>query len=1642
MTNFPGHDPEPNPSPAPRRSRFLPFLARATLVTGGIVVVGAIAAALYLQKFVQEDLSPRVAKSLSETFQRPVSVGEVQQVSFYRLRFGQSRLPATKTDSDRAEIEAIDVQFNPLQALFERELHLNVTLVRPQVYVEQDADGTWVATRPKAGKDDDFKIKLDRLQTRDAKVVVVPRLDTVLPTEPGAPTQREYGKLAKPVNLDAVGGYVTFADENQRIRFNVSGNPVANGTVNGNVNCAGDVNRKAERTKLHIKANDVLATDVDALVPLPVNLLAGRGDTDLRIDIPTPNDAKDNSKDSTKDPKISQPLSFDGTVVGRDLDVVIPALPDELETLRRVNGKLKFAGQNINFDNVRGRFGAIATIANGDIHTEKGYNLDLRTDSVTVANLKKTFDLDFPFAASGTFQSRLKMTGELTNPVMQGTAKSIAPARPERLNQLMFDKLAIANAQFNYGITRRGVTFSNIRAVPTVGGLVTGSGSVTFATEGGADGRMAFQLRGTDLPGEAIARTYGSAPSIAIGQVDADVKVAGGFGAVQTTVDWAAPQATYPGRGRVIVAGDAPIRFEDTRLLVNGGLVSGRGTLIDQAWTANVSLTGLDLRSLNPEMRGLLGGTGNLRGRTDDLSLAAIRGEAKLNFSEGISIITDPMTAAVTWLGDRVQVDNASAPNFAANGLLYVATPEGAVPSLSRLDLNVQLRDYRIADLPIPPTDGVVLTGTQDFDGKLTGSLTALQIAGQVRVQDGAVNQFAFAPQMAGNFRYVTGGGMQLDLTGGSDRLALNLDNTNLPLSFLVQRGEMVAKGQRQAGSDRLTAQVQNFPLRSLSLPTTPAGLVDGMLNGVVEVNLANLANPALVGEVAIATPTLGYLKAEQFTSKFRYSNGIGVLDNAELRFANSRYGLSATYSPTAETPFQGKLTTDQGKVEDLLTAFQWFEVSDFSRGLQTPTYGSAADLATNPVGDVNASLLQQLQRFSEVLVLRENDRIARENATFLPELSTLKGNFAGGIQFAVSNAKGLAMDIDLQGKDWVWDQFPIEQMVAKGKFANGQFDNIDVGFKTGDSVLAVTGSLGGDKQNANLRASNLPAAAVRQLLKLPLDVAGKLNAQLNVTGSLRDPNATGEITLVDGKLNKRDIPALGFLLGYQNARLTAFGNKDNPFRLQASVPYRFPFMTRKPEDGRFSITLDAENEGLALVSLFTDQVGWKEGVGKVELKAEGAIAETTAGPRFVEPPKAEGYAEFKDARISATALPEDLKEVNGRILFNTDSIKVESFRGRFSDGEITASGSLPILFPVAATDLNLTDPLTVKLDNLAMNLKGLYNGGVNGEMIVSGSALAPLISGTITLSNGRIFLPDTAAAATNVVVTEPTGLTSPPELRDLKLELGDRVLITREPILNFVAKGTLDINGPLDNLRPQGDIRLRSGQVNLFTTQFSLAQGYDSKATFSSATGLDPILDIRLITSVPEVTRLPTHVSSPFGNSTEIADTPPASSLGEIQSVRVLAKVDGPASQLANRLTLDSSPRRTTNEILALLGGNLVNNFGQDGNPTLAIASVAGSALLTNLQNLVSNTLGLTDFRLFPTTVLNERERSSALALGGELGLNITDDLSVSALQLLTVEEPTQFSVRYRINDRLLLRGSTNLRGDSRGAIEFETRF
>jgi Family of unknown function (DUF490). len=236
---------------------------------------------------------------------------------------------------------------------------------------------------------------------------------------------------------------------------------------------------------------------------------------------------------------------------------------------------------------------------------------------------------------------------------------------------------------------------------------------------------------------------------------------------------------------------------------------------------------------------------------------------------------------------------------------------------------------------------------------------------------------------------------------------------------------------------------------------------------------------------------------------------------------------------------------------------------------------------------------------------------------------------------------------------------------------------------------------------------------------------------------------------------------------------------------------------------------------------------------------------------------------------------------------------------------------------PLDENDPDRSTPLQLDLEQLTLNLPELYKGNADGAILITGTLLKPKLGGEVILSQGKVTLPSEETAT---LPTDTTNTTQPPvdvSLNGLKLTLGDNIQVMTPPILNaplinFNAKGTIELNGSLasiNDIRPQGTIELTGGQVNLYTSQLRLDRGYPQRAIFVPSEGLDPILDVRLVTRVPETLRF---VSPPSAFPAEQTEALSPSRFGTVRTIRITAIVRGSASEINDIIKLQSSPSRS----------------------------------------------------------------------------------------------------------------------------------
>jgi translocation and assembly module TamB len=1081
----------------------------------------------------------------------------------------------------------------------------------------------------------------------------------------------------------------------------------------------------------------------------------------------------------------------------------------------------------------------------------------------------------------------------------------------------------------------------------------------------------------------------------------------------------------------------------DLRLADGGAIFGSNINLAAGQWQSDLSIRGLKLGSVNQQLpkvvqAGLLVGDFQVAGNLQNPSLDHLQVKGNGNIDR--------------LLGGKIQL-----ANFGLNKGQWQSRV-----SADRLNIAALAKFAPKNSVDVKQLNGQ-LSGDLQLAGNIQdNNLAKLRVSGQTNLTNFRVGSLKFDPNLIGNIQANPGQGVDIAFAGGTDRLALSLDRNLQPQSFAVQQQGISAKGT--ITKQIADINVERFPIDLFQqwIPKT-VGIQQYRLGGMATGNLAvNLNNFQVAGkQIEITNPIFGAFQGDRLLANFRYANGKFNLNDTEIQRGANNYLVDASITPGATTPtFQAKVRVPKGSLEDVRDLFQIFSIDDLFTPLNKRNYGTIADLRTktDKIANRPQPLYNELRRLSELRrwLNRETDR--QQASNLIPELRNLQGDFSGEISIASNPKTGLRSEFDIQGEKWQLERYSLDKLQAKGNWRNGKLHLDPSIARLQGGQLLLAGDFGSDRENATVKIENVPTEWLTSLLDLPVDINGNVNLTAQISGNLDNPRFNGAVSLSDAQLNQTQLKSVTGNFDYWNRRLnfdsnatfaqTPLVSQADLISLSGSIPYQLPFCNKPPVSQELKIDLNLQNQGLQMLDVLSKkQLHWIDGQGKIALNIKGKMKPQGG----VDSLTASGTAIISKARIQSVAIPEPLRDVNGEIVFDFDRIDVRKLEGNLDKGKVAVTGIIPI------SDSLTIDPshrLSVMMTGIAVNLKEKYNGNVDGKLSIEGTALAPILTGDIKLSNGQVFLPESPNTTSTVlglkpVVTTEAVVPSSLALRHLQLTLGDNLQITRAPILNFIATGKLDIDGTLDNLRPFGQVQLQKGAVNLFTTQFRLANGYPQTADFFPTLGTEPVLNLRLYaktleSSASPLTQRSSIARAPVGGEINQTADFYSTSLGSVQTVQVEARIAGLASQLTQRLELTSTPPRSQPEILLLLGGGLVERIGAgDNNIGLGIANLAGSTLLNSVQDRISEALSLSDFRLFPTVTKDSKTSSnSTLGIAAEVGLDITPKISTSVFKVLTNSELLQYSLRYRLNEQMLLRGSTNLYGENRAIIEFEQRF
>ena len=1069
----------------------------------------------------------------------------------------------------------------------------------------------------------------------------------------------------------------------------------------------------------------------------------------------------------------------------------------------------------------------------------------------------------------------------------------------------------------------------------------------------------------------------------------------------------------------------------------------------------------LQLGQFSEELEGDVGGEVTVEGTLESLSPAGITAQANLNFSQGVALITNPLQTRLRWDGEQMILEEATAEDFFAAGSIELDLEKEGTEIIEQLDLTVDAENLDLARLPLPqvePVGKIDVQGLANFSGNLKGNINQPQLQGEIRLENFAVERFDFDSEMVGGIEANARQGVLLDLTGNDnntpDRIQIGLlspDENNLlplePLSLLIKRNQGIIEGIRYG--EEFDVSLENLPLDLLKdFAPLPSEFAQQPASGELEGELTvNLNDYSVLGELALIKPSLGRFNSDRASANFTYRNNTVTIREALLKEEASTYRGNGRLTLTETNPeFEANLNIEKGRIQDILSALQLFDISDINQNFASPEYGNANDLNVSSLDIQNQPIETQLERFSEIKALLAQLRANQTETTAIPPLAAAQGNFSGninlkGTSFALPDIQG---EFSLDGDRWQWGPYQAETVTSKGSVNNGVITLLPVRLASEDSFINLSGTFGGENQSAQLRVNQIPVAAVQNFVELPefIGVSGFINGSATVAGTQDNPSARGELEVLEATLNESPIDNIQGSFSYSNSQLNFFARglltpETEPVTLSGDIPYQLPFASVTPPSEELSISMNLKDESFSLLDVVSNgQLTWNGGEGEINLAITGPF--NLENFQF-ENLTTEGVIRLDNASIGTAFIPEPLTDIQTLVEFNFNKLNIQEFNANFGGGEVTATGGLALFDPSVTND-----SLNLNLETLTVNVPDLYEGDVAGKINIAQTALEPEIGGEITVSDGEVILAETETPTATEGQEEAD--MSNIGFSNLNIILGENLNVVRPPIMDFLADGRLVLNGNLAAMRPQGTVTLQRGQVNIGPTQFRLAKGYEQTATFVPSQGLDPTLNVRLATSVAET-------SGNFSEDSGAEEINVSSGLGTLQSVRVEALVQGRASELQpgqltanNVLTLSSNPNRSETEILALLGGGLTSGFGQ-GNTALGLANLAGSTFFGTFQNTIGDALGLSEFRIFPTLIPTETEEGeessgSTLGFGAEAGIDISNDFSFSVLTIFNAEQTFQYSVRYRLSDDILFRGSTDLSDNDSLIIEYETRF
>lgn len=185
-----------------------------------------------------------------------------------------------------------------------------------------------------------------------------------------------------------------------------------------------------------------------------------------------------------------------------------------------------------------------------------------------------------------------------------------------------------------------------------------------------------------------------------------------------------------------------------------------------------------------------------------------------------------------------------------------------------------------------------------------------------------------------------------------------------------------------------------------------------------------------------------------------------------------------------------------------------------------------------------------------------------------------------------------------------------------------------------------------------------------------------------------------------------------------------------------------------------------------------------------------------------------QGMLEVSDLDTAFPGLPEEFRNVQGKLDFSKDSLRVTALKGRYGEGHFQTAGGIALngLRPVEF-DLKLSG------DKLYYT-NPLFSGLINARLQLSGPFTGPLLSGDVTVEKTRISVGSlkSSSSARNLDL----GF-------DLDIKAGHEVYFRQYGLANIPLSGGIHVGGTLKQLVLAGEFTADRGSVTVYGDTFRI---------------------------------------------------------------------------------------------------------------------------------------------------------------------------------------------------------------------------